>query len=83
MNEMDGFIPGFDDPDDELSGYFDDDGNKLNPDLVPKPGLCLLCTQDENPHELVLCNLNRLDQVSEKNEFRCGAFKAKKQTLRH
>jgi len=27
----------------ELNGYFDDDGNQLNPDLIPKPGLCLTC----------------------------------------
>ena len=74
---MDEFIPGFDDPDDELSGYFDDDGNKLNPELITKPGLCLLCANDENPHELVLCNLNRLDQVDELEEFRCHSFKPK------
>jgi hypothetical protein len=72
------FIPGFDDPDDELSGYFYEDGNRLNPDLIPKPGLCLLCALDDNPHEQVLCNLNRLDQAYEKGEFKCGAFKAKK-----
>jgi hypothetical protein len=74
---MDEFIPGFEDPDDEISGYYDDDGNKLNPDLVPKPGLCLLCANDEDPHELVLCNLDRLDQAEEKGEFKCGAFKPK------
>lgn len=77
MNE---FIPGFDDPEDEQSGYFDDDGNKLNPDLVNKPGLCLLCAKDEDPHELVECNLNRLGQADEKEEFKCGAFKPKKRS---
>jgi hypothetical protein len=71
---MDEFIPGFEDPDDDISGYFDDDGNKLNPDLVHKPSLCLLCVNDADPHELVLCNLNRLDQAGEKDEFKCGAF---------
>jgi hypothetical protein len=46
---MENFIPGFDDPEDEESGYFDDEGNRLNPDLVTKPGLCLLCVNaDEN-----------------------------------
>jgi hypothetical protein len=72
---MDEFIPGFEDPDDQESGYFDDDGNKLDPDLVHKPGLCLLCANDENPHELVMCNLNRLDQADEKEEFKCYSFK--------
>jgi hypothetical protein len=74
---MDEFIPGFEDPDDELSGYYDDDGNKLDPDLISKPGLCLLCANDENPYELVLCNLNRLDQAGEEGEFRCEAYKPK------
>jgi hypothetical protein len=76
---MDEFIPGFEDPDDENSGYYDDDGNKLNPDLIPKPALCLLCANDENPHELMMCNLNRLDQDEEDGEFKCGAYKPKKQ----
>ena len=74
---MDEFIPGFENPDDTVSGYYDDNGNKLNPDLITKPGLCLLCANDENPQELVMCNLNRLDQADEQDEFRCEAFKAR------
>ena len=77
MKDKDGFLPEFDDPEDDLSGYYDDFGNKLNPDLVPKPALCLLCANDENPNELVLCTLNRLDQANEEQEFECSAFKAK------
>lgn len=59
-------------------GYFDDDGNPLNPDLIPKPGLCLICKMNEatDPEENILCNLNRLDQAGEK-EFNCGAFESK------
>lgn len=76
---MEKFIPGFDDPDDDQSGYFDDDGNKLNPDLVPKPGLCLLCSNDEDPYQIIECNLTRLDQVDNKDEFQCGGFCPKKQ----
>ena len=26
-----------------MNGYFDDDGKELNPDLIPKPNLCLSC----------------------------------------
>jgi len=74
----DDYIPGFDDPDDEESGYFDDDGNKLNPDLILKPGLCLLCAFEDNPHQMIECNLTRLDQEDEKGEFKCEAFKPKK-----
>jgi len=35
----------------ELNGYFDEDGNQLNPDLIPKPGLCLTCKKDSYPYE--------------------------------
>ncbi len=30
----------------EISGFFDDDGTEINPDLVPKPGLCITCGKD-------------------------------------
>ena len=56
-----------------MNGYFDDDGNKLNPDLIPKPDLCLSCTKNEDPNEEILCNLNRLDQDGD-NEFICYAY---------
>ncbi len=55
--------------------YYDDDGNELNPNLVPKPALCIRCksddTQDED--EQILCNVARLDEYDE-NEFVCYAF---------
>ncbi|RLD36904.1 MAG: hypothetical protein DRI89_15735 [Bacteroidetes bacterium] len=56
-----------------MNGYFDDDGNKLNPDLIPKPDLCLSCTKNEDPNEEILCNLNRLDQDGD-SEFICYAY---------
>ena len=68
------FIPGFDDPDDELSGYFDDDGNKLNPELVVKPSLCILCANDDDPNQKVMCTLTRFDQT-EDGDFSCSAFR--------
>ena len=40
---------------DEINGYFDDDGNQLNPDLIPKPGLCLTCKKDTDPNEEKNC----------------------------
>ncbi len=46
----------------EINGYFTDDGNPLNPDLIPKPGLCLVCRKDSDPYEEIFNNLNRLDQ---------------------
>ena len=61
-------------------GYFDDDGTKINPDLIPKPGLCLMCIHDNDPSQEILCNLNRLDQRNE-NEFKCFAFKNKNESI--
>jgi hypothetical protein len=61
-----------------INGFYDDDGNKINLDLVKKPSLCLLCKKDEidDPIEHMLCAMNRLDQQREK-EFKCGAFEKK------
>ncbi len=58
--------------------YYDDDGNELNPDLVPKPELCIRCRIDDSQEEedQILCNLTRLDEVDER-EFVCDAFVSK------
>jgi hypothetical protein len=63
----------------EINGFFDDEGNPVNPDLMPKPGLCLLCRKNDidDPEENMLCTLNRLDQRHE-DEFKCGVFEAAK-----
>ena len=53
--------------------HFDDDGKKLNPDLIPKPSLCVACCRDEDESEKILCNLTRFDQRAEA-EFICFAF---------
>jgi hypothetical protein len=59
---------------DDISGFYDDDGIKINPELVPKPGLCLTCKKDDaGESEEILCILNRYDQRGEKN-FQCGAY---------
>lgn len=58
---------------DPISGYFHDDGTPLNPDLIPKPQLCLSCINDEDENQEILCNLTRLDQKDEK-EFKCFAY---------
>ena len=58
------------------SGYFDDNGNELNPDLYPTPHLCLSCKKNDNSNEEVLCNLTRLDQVGAR-EFKCFAYENK------
>jgi hypothetical protein len=56
--------------------FFDDDGTELNPDLVPRPALCVSCVKDDDPNEEMLCTLNRLDQQDEP-EFKCFAYEPK------
>jgi hypothetical protein len=56
--------------------YFFDDGTEFNPDLYPKPGLCLTCKKNEcsdDPEDEILCNLTRLDQHREE-VFTCYAY---------
>lgn len=52
---------------------FDDDGNKIDPALIPIPKLCLNCEKKDDPHEEVLCVLTRFDQRDDE-EFICYAF---------
>ena len=58
-----------------VGGYFDDNGNRIDPDLIPLPPLCIGCRNRDADdwEEEVLCTLNRLDQAEE-DEFRCDAF---------
>ncbi len=59
----------------EINGFYDDDGNKIDPDSVPIRSICVICKShhvndcDEN----LLCLMNRFDQRDEE-EFKCGAF---------
>ncbi len=57
-------------------GFFNDDGTRINPDLIPKPSLCVTCRKDGDPREEILCILNRAGQQGEP-EFRCGAYVSK------
>ncbi len=57
-----------------ISGFFDDDGYEINMNLVKKPGLCLTCIHENNPHEELLCQMNRYDQ-KDNAEFICGAYR--------
>ncbi len=59
-----------------ISGYFNDDGTEVNPDLVPKPGRCLACKKDDAGEEETLCTLTRNDQKGGKT-FECGAYEPK------
>ena len=62
---------------DDQPKYFDDDETEINPDLVPKPDLCVSCRKDGQPgKEEILCNLTRADQQGE-GEFRCEVYASK------
>jgi len=67
----------FENENDDISGFYDDDGTKINPDLVPRPGLCLTCKKENDRSQEILCTMNRLDQADEEGEFICGAFEPK------
>ena len=59
--------------DENKSKYFDD-GAEINPDLIPKPDLCIACNKD-GPlgKEEILCSLTRADRQGE-GEFICEAY---------
>jgi hypothetical protein len=56
-----------------LPTYFADDGTPVNPDLFPKPQLCLSCKKNNDADEELVCTLTRLDQRSEA-VFECFAY---------
>ena len=59
--------------------FYHDDGTEVNPDLIPKPDLCISCKKDGlNANEDILCTLNRMDQLDEP-EFKCGAYEPKEE----
>lgn len=56
--------------------YFNDDGTELNPNLMPKPTLCVGCRNDDDPTQEIVCNLTQLDQQDEP-VFVCFAYEPK------
>ncbi len=67
-NEVSGF--------EDLNGIYDDDGNEIDLNSIPLPGLCTICKkyQVDDWDENLLCLMNRNDQRNEP-EFKCGAYK--------
>ena len=60
----------------EIDGFYLDDGTKVDPNLIPKPSLCISCIKDDDPSEEVLCTLTRIDQRDDP-EFKCYAYRPK------
>lgn len=40
--------------------FYHDDGTEINPDLVPKPSLCVSCRKEGDPMEEILCILTSI-----------------------
>ncbi len=57
----------------KIKGFYSDDGYEINADLIKKPSLCIICKNDDNPDEELLCNMTRYDQKDEE-EFTCFAY---------
>lgn len=59
----------------DINGFYNDDGTKIDPESVPIPGLCIICRkyQIDDWEENMLCTLNRNDQRDEP-DFKCGSF---------
>lgn len=55
--------------------FFDDDGNQINPSMIPMPELCRNCEKKDDPDEYILCNLTRFDQRDDEG-FKCFAYKS-------
>jgi hypothetical protein len=60
----------------EINGFYDDNGNKIDFNLIRLPGLCIVCKEyeDDDWEENLLCQMNRYGQRN-KTEFICGDFK--------
>ncbi len=57
----------------KIAGFFTDDGYEINPDLIQKPSLCLLCKNDDIASQGTLCTLTRMNH-RDGEEFICDAF---------
>jgi hypothetical protein len=56
-----------------IDGFFDDNDEPRESDLVSKPALCLTCRKDSDPGEEEMCMLTRMDTI-EGEDFVCGAY---------
>jgi hypothetical protein len=75
-DEFERGLPG-DEEDAPIEGILADEAEALSANLIPKPGLCLLCKNDDNPKQIAACNLIRLE-LEEKEDFSCPSYVAKK-----
>ena len=57
-------------------GIYNDDGTKVDENLIPVPNLCVICKKHatDNFMENILCKLNRNDQRDDLENFQCHSF---------
>jgi hypothetical protein len=62
----------------ETAGRCNDEEKAMDPELIVKPGLCILCKNDDTggKKELILCLENRKDQEGHLT-FECDNYKPK------
>jgi hypothetical protein len=59
---------------DDISGFYNDDGTKINTEFIPKPSLCVACKKNRaEEEEEILCILTRIDQ-KDSIDFECDAY---------
>lgn len=75
LDEIFGFSENYEPAQDFVGGFFNDDGTPIDLDLIPVPGLCIICKSyhNDDPEEKFLCIMNRNDQRDD-SDFICGAF---------
>ncbi len=54
-------------------GFYDDDGNPIDPNLFPKPALCVSCKKNDDLNDEMVCAMTRLDQQGT-TDFECFAY---------
>lgn len=64
-----------------MTAFFNDDGTVVNPNLIPKPDLCLICKKQYDQNEEIFCSLNIIDQKND-DIFKCFAFENINEKLR-
>lgn len=59
----------------EINGFYNDEGEKIDPETVPVPNLCVICKKHmaDDSDENLLCLMNRYDQRND-DDFKCGMF---------
>ena len=61
---------------DFVDGFFDDQGNRIDPSSIPTPGLCILCAKYDSDfwEDEVFCTLERYNATLDGGDFRCEMF---------